>query len=179
MVPRAWEAHADEVVARCATGYRLVPSAAVRVRLGCVFEPQPAETFGLLVMRMRPRRGVVAVVHDAWEDLAPSLSLLSGRTSGLARGGPDRCRGARLHLGWEEFARAYRAELEALPPRVHLELVWQIGTWLRFHRSVSILSHERVGDGDELGGHTQRRILREWLLGLQSQLSQASQVREE
>jgi hypothetical protein len=129
-------------------------------------------------MRVRPRREAVAVVHDAWEGLAPSLALLSGRTSGLARGGPARCRGARLHLGWEAFAQAYRAELEALPPRVHLELVWQIGTWLRFHRSVAILSHERVPDGDELGGHTQRRILREWLLSLPNESSQATPVGE-
>ncbi len=170
VVPRSWEAHGGTSVARDAGGYFLVPSAAARVRLGCVFELQPENTFGLLVMRVRPRRGVVAMVHDAWEDLAPSLTLLSGRTSGHTRGGPARRRGARIHLGWEEFALAYRAELDALPARVHLELVWQIGCWLNFHRTVTILSHERALGGNELHARTQRRILREWLLGLPGQV---------
>jgi len=170
VVPRAWEVHGSTSVAWDAGSYGLVPSAAARVRLGCVFESQPADTFGLLVMRMRPRRGVVAIVHDAWEDLAPSLSLLSGRTSGHTRGGPARRRGARIHLGWKEFALVYRAELDALPARMHLELVWQIGCWLNCHRTVTILSHERAPGGDELHARTQRRVLREWLLGLPGQV---------
>jgi len=35
-----------------------------RVRTGCVFESQPADTFGLLVMRTRPHRGMVARIDD-------------------------------------------------------------------------------------------------------------------
>jgi len=164
-VSRAWEAHAGASVTRHADGCSLVPSAAARVCTGSILEPQPADTFGLLVMRARPRR-VVAVVHDAWAHLAPSPALLIGRTSGMPRGGPSGCRGARFHLGWDEFAAAYRAELEALPPRVHMELAWQLGFWLRFHRTVTLLSHERAAGGDEAGARTQRRLLRDWLLGL-------------
>jgi hypothetical protein len=169
-VPRSWEAHAATMVEQDDVGCSLMPSAAACVRLGCLFEAQPSDTFGLLVMRMRPRRGVIAVVHDTWADLAPSLFLLSGRTSGHARGGSTRRRGARIHLGWERFALAYRAELDALPARIHRELLWQIGCWLDFHHTVTILSHERVLGGDELHAPTQRRILREWLLGLRGQM---------
>jgi len=97
------------------------------------------------------------------------VALLTGRVTGGYRGGPigSRARrGAAVHLGWEAFARCYRAELDALPTRVHMEAVLQLAYWMRTHGSVTLLTHERVVGGDEAHARTQRRLLREWLLGL-------------
>ncbi len=143
---------------------------------GCVYEAQPNDTFGLLVTRMRPRRGAVAMIHDAWADLAPSVLLLTGRTSGGDRGnrgGGHGRRGARIHLGWESFAAAYRAELDALPERVRMEANLQFAWWLRTYASVTLLSFEHVPDDSETRALTQRRILRDWLLGRPLQIASA------
>ena len=56
---------------------------APRIRTGCLYEPQPAGTFGVLVTRQAPRRlqRVQAVVRAHWPWFAPSFLLLTGHTS--------------------------------------------------------------------------------------------------
>lgn len=171
-VPPAVRVHVGGLVVWSSGGWSL-PGLAARLRTGCVFTPQPRDTFGLLVTRMRPQRGVQAVIHDAWADLAPSGLLLTGRTRGGARGngGGHGRLGARVHLGWDGFAAAYRAELDARPARDRLEVLLQLAWWLKTSATVTLLSCERAPDGDEARVRSQRRVLGAWLLG---ELSEAS-----
>lgn len=116
---------------------------AARLCVGCVYDTQPRDTFGLLVTRAapRPRRAEghrlrpVATVHAHWPLFAPSVRLLTGHeTTCQSRRcqGAGRCMGhTPLHLGWPAFAAAYRAELEQQLFRTRLAVARQIAAWLR------------------------------------------------
>jgi hypothetical protein len=45
-------------------------------------------------------------------------------------------------MGWEEFAAAYRAELDRWPRLAHLAAVRQIALWLQTFQTVTLLSFE-------------------------------------
>src|SRR5690348_12800927 len=102
-----------------------VADLAPRIRTGCLFEPQPEGTCGVLVTRQAPRRlqSVQASVRAHWPWFAPSFFLLTGHTTSCTH---RRCRHEdvnaaghrcnvpveRQQLGWEGFVTAYRAELD-------------------------------------------------------------------
>jgi hypothetical protein len=64
----------------------------------------------------------------------------------------------------ESFARAYRAELDALPLRAWYRALRQLAEWLQDYPSVTLLSYERVPALLERQTVTQRSVLRTWLL---------------
>jgi hypothetical protein len=160
---------------------------ALRVRTGCLYEPQPADTFGLLVTRQAPRRlqRVQASVRAHWPWFAPSSLLLTGHTSPCTR---RRCRhddgsaaghrcnipAPRQQLGWEGFTVAYRAELDRWPRLAYLAVIRQIALWLQTFQTVTLLSFEpSMPRGAALAAwrengtfvsYAQRHILRDWLL---------------
>jgi hypothetical protein len=143
------------------TAYR--PSQfAYRILLGCAYESQFPEAYGILLMRHRPR-GVKATVHDIWPRYAPSHFLITGRLDGDRLDAPTR-RGGNLHLGWEAFATAYRGELDALGESVRQAIRVELAMLLRFKRRVVLLSSERPLLGIEVGARTQRRIFKDWVL---------------
>ena len=132
-----------------------LPSLAPRLRTGCVYEPHPASTFGVLVTRAQPRRGrgIQADIGAWWPHLAPSLALV---TAHHPVGTP---------LGWEVFRAHYWAELQATTRTTYLRAVVQLGLWLRQYPTVTLLSFEHAPWGEERLAQTQRRILYAWLLG--------------
>jgi hypothetical protein len=144
---------------------RLAPShLAFRLGMGCVYEPQIPDAYGILVMRHRPPRRLRATIHDQWSRFAPSHFLVTGRVTGDPLGDAS-AHGANLHLGWEAFAIAYRDELDALGESVRQLVRAQLMQLLRYHRRVVLLSSERALGGFELGARTQRRLFRDWILG--------------
>jgi hypothetical protein len=160
---------------------------AARMRTGCLYEPQPADTFGLLVTRQAPRRlqRVQASVKAHWPWFAPSFSLLTGHTRPCTH---RHCRhddadAAGHHcdvpapdqqLGWDGFATTYRAELDRWPRLAHLAVIRQIALWLQTFETVTLLSFEpsmprgaALATWQERGEfvpYAQRHILRDWLL---------------
>ena len=76
------------------------PDRRMSVRTKRIYDaPSPDDGHRLLVMRLWPR-GVRKDAVDGWEkELAPSTELLRAYRSD--------------HVGWEEFARCYRAEVGA------------------------------------------------------------------
>jgi hypothetical protein len=68
----------------------------------------------------------------------------------------------------EDFALAYRAELDALPLRAWYHALLQLAQWLQFAPSVTLLSYERVPPLLERQVVTQRSVLRTWLLSAPS-----------
>ena len=64
----------------------------------------------------------------------------------------------------EDFARAYRSELDALPLSAGYRALFQLAEWLQDFPSVTLLSFERVSAEDERQIITQRSVLRMWLL---------------
>ena len=131
------------------------PQAALResLRTGCVFEEQSPQTLGVLVTRAKPRRGIQAHIHAWWPQLAPSLELLRPQTV------------ADRDLGWTNFARRYRCELETLGWPVRLRALLQLSLWLTEYPSVTLLSFEGTHGQPEQEVHSQRRVLWSWLLG--------------
>jgi uncharacterized protein YeaO (DUF488 family) len=136
------------------------PQAALResLRTGCVFEEQSPQTWGVLVTRAKPRRGMQTRIHAWWPHLAPSLELL--RPQAVA----DR------DLGWQVFARRYREELEMPGWPVRLRALLQLSLWLTEYPSVTLLSFEGTRGHSESEVHSQRRVLWSWLLGEEVQL---------
>lgn len=137
---------------------------AYRIGLGCVFDPQAPDAYGILLMRHRPPRRLRATVHDHWVRFAPSHFLVTGRITGELLG-PAGQHGANLHLGWDAFATAYRAELDALGERTRHLVRAELAQLLRYHRRVVLLSSERALYGIELQARTQRRLFKDWVLG--------------
>src|SRR5262249_26799166 len=134
----------------------LLPSVAHLLRTGCLYEPQPERTCGVLVTRAEPRRkerGMPVPIVAWWPHLAPSLALV------------------RIHhpvgtsWGWEQFVACYWAELQATSRTTYLRAVVQLGFWLRRYPTVTLLSFEQAPWGEESLAQTQRRILYAWLLG--------------
>src|SRR5262249_10591626 len=111
---------------------RLLPTLADRLRTGCVYEPQPASTCGVLVTRAQPRRGVHAGIVAWWPQLAPSLELLTARHSDGTS------------LGGEVFVARYWAELQATSRSTDFCAVAQEGLWLRRYSTVTLLSFEHA-----------------------------------
>jgi len=164
-----------------------VSDLAARIRTGCLFEPQPADTFGVLVTRQAPRRlrRAQAVVRAHWPWFAPSFLLLTGHACPCTH---RRCRhedadaaghhcdvpAPRQHRGWEGFAVAYRAELDRWPGLAHLAVIRQIALWLQTFETVTLLSFEPSlprgaalmawQERGEFVPYAQRHILRDWLL---------------
>lgn len=122
-----------------------------RVRIGCVYEAQPADTLGLLVTRARPRRSARAQIDAWWPLLAPSRALLEAP------------RVNQRGLGWDLFAARYRAELDGLPPAARLGARLLIAQWLRRVTTVTLLTFERTRDRGIEQDRSQRRVLLEWL----------------
>ncbi len=160
---------------------------APRMRTGCLYEPQPAGTFGLLVTRQAPRhlRRVQAAVRAHWPWFAPSFLLLTGQSDPCTH---RRCRHEdanaaghrcdipvpRQQLGWDGFTAAYRAELDRWPRLAQLAVMRQIALWLQTFQTVTLLSFEpSMPRGAALAAwrergefipYAQRHILRDWLL---------------
>jgi hypothetical protein len=160
---------------------------APRIRTGCLFEPQPEDTFGLLVTRQAPRclRRAQAAVRAHWPWFAPSFLLLTGHTDPCTH---RRCRHTdtnaaghrcnvplpRQQLGWEGFATAYRDELDRWPRLAHVAVLRQIALWLQTFETITLLSFEPSmprgaalaawQDRGEFVPYAQRHILRDWLL---------------
>ena len=110
-------------------------------------------------------------IHAHWPLFAPSVQLLTGHeTACRAR----HCRGvgrhaghAAIHLGWPDFAAAYRAELEEWPFHTRLAVARQVVTWLRTAPTVTILSFEdRPREGSTADCWAQRHVFRDWLRSL-------------
>jgi hypothetical protein len=164
-----------------------VADLAPRIRTGCLYEPQPASTFGLLVTQQAPRRlqRVQVAIRAHWPWFAPSFLLLTGHTGSCTH---RRCRhndgnaaghrcsvpAPRQQFGWEGFAAAYRAELDHWPRVAHLAVVCQIALWLQTYETVTLLSFEPSmprgvalatwRERGELVPYAQRHVLRDWLL---------------
>jgi len=137
-------------------GRPLVPDLAERLLTGCLRDPVPLRTYPVLITRTRPKR---CAVHDRawWRELAPSMALLQTTS-------PEDSRR-------EDFALAYRAELDSLPLRAWYRALLQLAEWLQIYPSVTLLSYELVPPLLECQTMTQRTVLRTWLLrvaGLQS-----------
>jgi uncharacterized protein YeaO (DUF488 family) len=126
-----------------------VPDLAGRLLTGCLHDPAPPRTYPVLITRTRPRR-CETQYHAWWRELAPSMALL--RTSS-----PEDSRR-------DDFARAYRAELDALPLRAWYRALLQLAQWMQVYPSVTLLSYERVPALLERHTVTQRSVLRTWLL---------------
>lgn len=160
---------------------------APRIRTGCLFEPQPEDTFGLLVTRQAPRplRRVQAAIRAHWPWFAPSFLLLTGhaRPSTHRRCRHEDADAAGHHcdvpmphqqLGWEGFARAYRAELDRWPHLAHVAVLRQVALWLQTFETITLLSFEPSmprgaalaawQERGEFVPYAQRHILRDWLL---------------
>jgi hypothetical protein len=128
---------------------------APRIRTGCLYEPQPADTFGVLVTRQAPRRlhRVQASVRAHWPWFGPSFLLLTSHSGPCthrqcrhedADAAGHRCDvpTPRQQLGWEGFVAAYRAELDRWPRLAHLAVIRQIALWLQTFETVTLLSFE-------------------------------------
>jgi len=164
-----------------------VAALAPRIRTGCLYELQPAGTFGLLVTRQAPRRlqRVRVAMRAHWPWFAPSFLLLTGhagpcphrrcrRDDGSAAGHRCNVPAPRQQLGWEGYAAAYRAELDRWPRVAHLAVVRQIALWLQTFETVTLLSFEPSmprgvalatwRERGEFIPYAQRHVLRDWLL---------------
>jgi len=130
-------------------GRPLVPDLAERLLTGCLHDPAPPRTYPVLITRTRPKR-CAAQYHAWWRELAPSLALLHTAT-------PEDSRR-------DGFARAYRAELNALPLRAWYRALLHLAEWLHTYPTVTLLSYERVPALLERQIVTQRSVLRAWLL---------------
>jgi uncharacterized protein YeaO (DUF488 family) len=130
-------------------GHPIVPELANRLLTGCLRDAPPPLTFPVLVTRTRPK--CCAARYQAWwRELAPSMALLHTTTlEGSTRDG---------------FARAYRAELDALPLHAWYHALLQLAEWLHTYPTVTLLSYERVPASLERQTLTQRSVLRAWLL---------------
>jgi uncharacterized protein YeaO (DUF488 family) len=132
-----------------------------RLRTGCLYEGQPASTYGIAVLRYDPRRSGRRQIpfHAWWPELAPSAPLLTAyRTM-------DR-HGQRA-LSWRDFARSYLTELEAVPTSVLLNLVATLCQMPCRYKTVTFLGCEHAAAADEQRVRCHRRLLRAWLLGQQ------------
>jgi uncharacterized protein YeaO (DUF488 family) len=130
-------------------GRPVVPDLAERLLTGRLHDPAPQRTYPVLITRTRPRR--CAVQYRAWwRELAPSLALLHTTSQ------QDSTR--------EGFARAYRAELDALRLRAWYRALLQLAEWLHVYPTVTLLSYECVPTLLERQTITQRSVLRAWLL---------------
>lgn len=141
-------------------GSRWAAPLAARIRTGCVFESQPAGSFGLLVTRAdpRPRRRVRAPIQAHWSLLAPSVPLLMGL--------PVTPVAEQAHR-WPAFAATYHAELAAQPFHVHLAVARQVAAWLREYETVTILSFEHWSPRAYAPDYwAQRHVFRDWLRAL-------------
>jgi uncharacterized protein YeaO (DUF488 family) len=108
----------------------------------------------------RPKR--CTVQYQAWwRELAPSLALLHAAPTEDSRR--------------DEFARAYRTELGALPLSSWYRALLQLAEWLRTYPTVTLLSYERVPSCLERQTVTQRSVLRTWLLSAPSPQSSTSE----
>jgi hypothetical protein len=177
-------AGAEKSVAPAAS---LMADLAPRIRTGCLYDPQPDSTFGLLVTRQAPRRlrRVQAAVRAHWPWFAPSFLLLTGHTGPcpyrrcrheVAQAAGHRCDVSvpRQKLGWKAFAVAYRAELNHWPHLAHLAVIRQIALLLQTFETITLLSFEPSmprgaaltawRDWGEFLPYAQRHILRDWLL---------------
>ena len=150
-----------------------IAALAERILTGCVYDAELPETFGLLVTRGDPRTNrryhrTLAPIHAHWPLYAPSMQLLTGHDTACR---VRRCRGvgrhaghATIHLGWPDFAAAYRAELEVWPFLTRLAVARQLVTWLCTSPTITILSfedHPREGSTAECWA--QRHVFRDWL----------------
>jgi uncharacterized protein YeaO (DUF488 family) len=134
-------------------GRPLVPDLAERLLTGCLHDPAPPRTYPVLVTRMCPKRCAVHY-HAWWRELAPSVALLHAAS-------PEDSRR-------DDFARAYRTELDTLPLRAWYRALLQLAEWLQVYPSVTLLSYERVPAPLERQTVTQRGVLRTWLLSAPS-----------
>jgi uncharacterized protein YeaO (DUF488 family) len=158
--PRRLRAGSTPALALLA-GRLLVPDLAERLLTGCLHDPAPPRTYPVLTTRTRPKHCVVQY-QAWWRELAPSLALLHSTSSEDTRR--------------EGFARAYRAELDALPLRAWYRALLQLAEWLHIYPTVTLLSYERVPSLVERQTITQRRVLRTWLLSAPSpQLSRSEE----
>jgi uncharacterized protein YeaO (DUF488 family) len=133
-------------------GHPLLCDLPQRLHTACLFEPRGGGTIAVLVTRAQPKRRRGVRYHAWWPQLAPSLSLLYAPREQIE--------------GAEAFAHAYRAELDALPQRIWLDVLLELAAWLRKAPSVTLLSFERaLNPSVEPQTLTQRGVLRDWLLG--------------
>jgi uncharacterized protein YeaO (DUF488 family) len=130
-------------------GRPLVSDLAERLLTRCLHDPAPPRTFPILITRRRPKRCAVHY-HAWWRELAPSVTLL--HTSPFEDSRRD------------DFARTYRAELDALPLRAWYRALLELAEWLQVYPSVTLLSYDRVPALLERHTVTQRSVLRTWLL---------------
>jgi uncharacterized protein YeaO (DUF488 family) len=152
IIPRLPHAGPTPALALVA-GRPLVPDLAERLLTGCLRDPAPPRTFPVLITRRRPKQCAVHY-HAWWRELAPSIALLHTTISEDSRR--------------EDFARAYRAELDALPLRAWYRALLQLAEWLQLYPSVTLISFERVPSVLECQTITQRSVLRGWLLNAPS-----------
>jgi uncharacterized protein YeaO (DUF488 family) len=130
-------------------GRPLVPDLSERLLTGCLHDPAPPRTYPVLITHSRPRH--CAVQYQAWwRGLAPSTALLHTTSPVDSRR--------------DDFARVYRAELDALSLSAWYRALVQLTEWLHTYPTVTLLSYERVPSSLERQTITQRSVLRAWLL---------------
>jgi uncharacterized protein YeaO (DUF488 family) len=133
---------------------RLAPELARRLRTAAVGEELYDETYTVLVMRNWPVSLAEDAVHAWWPLLAPLPRLLHT---------PRRARDNR-GTSWKQFAARYRADLDSLPLRLQNAYVLKLGKLLQRFPSVTLLSTEPSRGLPEGQGHTQRRVVWQWLV---------------
>jgi len=152
---RAWPAQGRAIGrAGVALHARLPAEAARRLRTACVGDELYHGTYAIVVTREWPVHLPRCLVDAWWPMLAPGPRLLR------APRGPD---GARMP--WATFAARYRAALDGLPLGVQHTTVVRLGWLLHRYPTVTPLSCEPGRGRPEAEAHTQRRALRDWLVG--------------
>jgi uncharacterized protein YeaO (DUF488 family) len=139
-------------------GHPLVPDLERRLLTGSAFSRHPRSYLPVLVTRSRPKPKAGAYYRTCWPQLAPSLALLHAPPEQIS--------------GWDQFARAYRAELDTLPSRHRFGALLQLADWLQEYAGVILVSFEELSLIHLMQGRGQRHVLRDWLLGRPLNLSE-------
>lgn len=130
-----------------------------RLRTGCIYEGQPADSYLIAVMRFDPRlSGWRQVpIHEWWPTLAPQVPVLNAYRHLDAHG--------QRQIQWPEFARRYLAGLDLLPTQLLVDLIRSFGVLPSRYKTVTLLCCEHATAADERRVRCHRRLLRHWLLG--------------
>lgn len=119
-----------------------------RIQTGCVYWPQPRETYGALLLASPRFAREYTHYHEWCPGLAPRRNLLAAYQKG--------------RLSWEQFAARYLGELTAFRPALAVVRA-RVARVLDAYPTITFLGCE-LGTAGEAGVRCPRRLLRAWLL---------------